>query len=143
MYKKDVTYENFLGETKTKTLYFNLSRKDLLNIVARYDHNEGGAEKFLRGVFNSGDAGKIMPVLEDIILNAYGWPTEDGEGFIKPKGDALEQFRNSAAFDEFYYWLFDPNAVDSDGVGKNLSEFLEKIMPKIPVEEKKQLPPGA
>lgn len=144
MYKKEVTYTNFRGEEKTKTLYFNLSRKDMLNIAAKYDHNEGGYQKFLKDVMASKDASKVMPIVEDIIVASYGVLTEDGEGFKHLKGEALEEFRDSAMFDEFYFWLF--GDADTDNPGARLSAFFEGVSPVIPGADTAAmqiLPPGA
>lgn len=101
MFKKTITYRDFNDKEQTKTLYFNLTRTEILEME---NSETGGYGEMIKKVVDSKDGATIMKVFKTIILKSYGVKTEDGEGF--DKGEELSKaFEHSAAFDALFIEL--------------------------------------
>lgn len=118
MLKKEITYEDFNGVTRTEDFYFNLTRTEL---AAMELDVPGGFSALLEGIIRSDNAVAVYEQLKVIIDKAYGVKSEDGRTFRKSE-QALEDFRTSEAYDELVYGMIE--GPDS------LSAFIEGIMPK-------------
>lgn len=99
MFRYDVKYEDYNGKTQEKTLWFNLSKGELLKMDLKYN-----LEKHLQEVSKSQDREKILETFEWIISTAYGEKSEDGQMFIKNQ-QVLDAFKQSPAYDEFLFDL--------------------------------------
>ena len=123
MLKLPVTYEDFNGETQTETLYFNLSKSELIELEVGV---EGGFAKMLDNIVKSENQKELVAQFKKLILLAYGVKSEDGKRFIK--SDQLrEEFSQTAAYNE----LFMKFATDD----KAAADFVNGIIPKDMVEE--------
>lgn len=94
MLKYDVTYENFDGEKETRTLYFDLGRRDLLKMP-------NGLVKRLEDTTPEEIAEDPLQVARDVIaivLLAYG--ERQGDRFVKSK-KISKRFEESLAFETF------------------------------------------
>jgi hypothetical protein len=117
MFKKTITYTDFNDQEQTKTLYFNLSKAEVIEMEVG---EAGGYGKMLKSVIDSKDAATIMKVFKQLILKSYGIKTPDGQGFTKSK-ELTEEFENSAAYSELFVEL----CTDA----KAASEFVSRILP--------------
>lgn len=95
MLRRDITYTNFDGVEVTDTLYFNLSKSEL--ILWQTSENGGLAEK-LQKMLNQKDGKLIMQTFYDILLKSYGEKSADGRRFIK-SDELSKAFSETPAFD--------------------------------------------
>lgn len=95
MLKRDVTYENFDGETVTDTLYFNLTRTELVELQVDY---EGGLDTVIERIVEAKDVKSIFSLFKRILVAAYGVKSDDGKRFIKNE-QLREEFTQTAAYD--------------------------------------------
>lgn len=127
MLKREITFEDFNGETVTEVHYFNLTKTELVELELDYS---GGIENNIMAIVEARDGKTLMKEFKKIILMAYGKKSEDGRRFVKT--DALrEEFTQTAAFDALFYEL----ATDEAAAAK----FIEGVIPKMNDEEKDQL----
>lgn len=101
MYKHVVKYEDYDGKPQEKTLWFNLSKGELLKMELKA---KNGLESTLREVSESKDRAKILEIFEWIIENAYGVKSDDGQRFVKNQ-EIIDSFKQSPAYDEFLFDL--------------------------------------
>ena len=118
MYKKTINYEDFNGNEREDTLYFNLSKTEIAEMEMSYP---GGYAKRLQDIGKSGDNKEIFDTFKSIVEKSYGVKSEDGRHFRKSP-EIVSDFISSAAFDQFMIDLL------SDG-GKTAAEFVNGIMP--------------
>lgn len=98
------TYTDFNGVEKTETFHFNLTKTELAKLALG---PAGGLEAMLQEIINESDTGRIMELVETIILMAYGKKTPDGR-FVKKDVDGhklSDDFAQSAAYDDFFMEL--------------------------------------
>lgn len=117
MLTKTITYEDFDGETRTETFYFNLSKAELAERQITYP---GGYAEYLDKIIESKDKTEIFKAFKDLILSSYGEKSEDGKRFIKSK-ELSEAFEQTGAYDELFMELF--------GDGNEAAAFVRGIMP--------------
>jgi hypothetical protein len=98
MFKHDITYENFNGETVTESFYFNLTSSEILELNASYD---GGLGSFIQRIIDTTDQRSLIAEMKKLILLSYGVKSDDGKRFIK--SDQLrEEFAQTAAYDTLF-----------------------------------------
>ena len=120
MYIKKISYEDFDGNKQVEDFYFNLTDTEINRINAQY---VGGLPYYINKIIRSGNTQQILPVLENLVLSAYGEKTMDGRRFIK--SDLLkEEFKQTMAYDTLIRELM------SDPTGKVFSDFLINTLPK-------------
>jgi len=118
--KKTVQYENFEGQQASETFYFHMSQAELLRWETELEPH-GGLGQYFTTVMESGDGGKIMALMEDLIARAVGRKSPDGSRFEKTE-EIRSDFRSSLAYDELFMGIVtDPEAA---------AEFLNGIVPK-------------
>lgn len=103
MLTRTVTFENLNGDTVTKDYYFNVTKRELLEMTKKWGANPA---EHLRNIAESKDVEKIVNVMDEFLLDAYGVPTADGEGFTK-NAQVREDFSNSLAYAELFEQLLD------------------------------------
>jgi len=118
MLKRDITYENFDGETVTETFYFNLSRFEIIDLQVGY---EKGLDAALRQIIRSEDHKGVVDIFKHIILAAYGVRSDDGRRFIKTD-ELREEFFQMPAYDALFMELM----MDTD----KAALFVRGIIPK-------------
>lgn len=118
MYKTTVEYEDFNGEKKKRTLYFNLSQSELTEL--KYESNGTLEEKIIE-IIGTKDRSEMMLLFTKIIKMAYGEKSEDGEYFIKNE-DVYNRFKYSNAYDAFIDTL-----ISNDD---ELANFIKHTLPK-------------
>jgi hypothetical protein len=118
MLKRDITYEDFNGETITETFYFNLTKTEIIELEVEY---KVGLEETIKAIIKAQDNKSLIAEFKKIVLLAYGVKSEDGRRFIK--SDKLrEEFSQSAAYDA----LFMDMATNEDSA----ANFIMGIIPK-------------
>lgn len=118
MLKKQITYENFDGDTVTETLYFHFSEPELMELEVEY---EGGLSRFIERLAESNDEKEILAIAKKLVLLSYGKKSDDGNRFVK--SDALrEEFEHSIAYSQMFMEI----ATDD----KKAAEFIKGIVPK-------------
>lgn len=117
MLKKDITYTDFDDNEVTETLYFNLTKAEL---VEKEVGETGGYANMLKRVVDSKDAATIMKVFKELILSSYGIKSEDGKSFKKSQ-EIRDDFENSAAYSEIFIDL----CTNADAA----IEFVTRVLP--------------
>lgn len=135
MLRKQVTYENFDGETVTETLYFNLSKAEILELNSKYD---GGVRGEIERAQDTGDNFAVYNFVKNFVLACYGEKSADGKRFVK-SDEIRDAFQQSQAFDEFLFGM-----LEADDNGAQVANFVRAVMPPKLVElmEKEQARKG-
>lgn len=98
MFKTKIKYTDFNGQEREETLYFNLSKSEMMEMELS---TQAGVEEMLRMMIATRDNAKIVQTYKDLILKSYGIKSEDGTRFIKTK-ELRESFEQSAAYDQLF-----------------------------------------
>lgn len=117
MFKKTVNYVDYNDQEQTRTLYFNLTKSEVIELETEVD---GGFTNMLKDLMDSKDGNKIMRIFKKLILKSYGIKTPDGQGFDKSE-EISRQFEHSAAYDA----LFTELCTNTEAA----IEFITKVMP--------------
>ena len=99
MYKKTVTYEDYLGNVRTEDLYFNLSKTELQDMQMSV---EGGLDKRLEKMIAAKNNVDVYNAFIDVVLKSYGELSPDGKYHLKEDEDGhklYKKFRQSPAYD--------------------------------------------
>ena len=124
MFQKEVTYNDlFTGETRKKTLLFNLTKKELMDFAANQQTND--LQAYIAKIQEDEDKGKMFNLFNDLVLSAYGERTEAG-GFIKKDREdnkLADVFETSEAYSNFIVEMLE------DPTGNSLNEFFAKVIP--------------
>lgn len=101
MLKRNITYEDFNGDTVTEVFYFNLSKSELMELELEY---KGGFGESIQRIIEAKDNKSLIAEFKKIILLSYGIKSDDGKRFIK--SDQLrEEFTQTAAFNSLFMEL--------------------------------------
>lgn len=117
MLKKVITYEDYDGNERQGTYYFNFNKNELVEMNFSL---EGGLENHLKKIIQTQDMSKLYQLVKDLVVKSYGEKSADGNRFIK-RPEIKEAFVETAAFDELMMSLMDPD---------ELSKFINGIMPQ-------------
>jgi hypothetical protein len=140
--KRNITYEDYNGNTVTETFYFNLTKTELLNWE---NSAEGGMSAVLQRIIDTKDVGEIVKHMQEIILKSYGVKSDDGKHFLK-SDDIRNNFEQSAAYDALFMELAtDDSAAVAFLMGampKGFAEQAQKELAKTPTPTPPPLPPS-
>jgi len=128
MLKKTVTYTDYDGNERTEEFFFNLNKAEVTEMELS---TEGGMEKMLKKIIESRDGKRIIEVMKDIVLRAYGEKSPDGRRFIK-----TPEMREAFSQTEAYVNVFMELATDA----KAASDFVRGILPPVPADTAASLP---
>lgn len=118
MLKRDITYEDFEGNTLTETFYFNVSKPELIELEVEV---AGGFSEWMQRIIKAEDYQTIIKEFKRFVLFAYGQKSEDGKRFIK--SDQLrEEFSQTNAYNVLFMEL-----AQDDGAA---ADFVLGVMPK-------------
>lgn len=98
MLAKEIKYVDFLGQERTETFHFNLSKSEVLKMELGVS---GGLTRLIKTLLAEQNSPKLIDLYEKIILDSYGVISPDGRQFIKN-----EEVRNSFAQTDAYNQLF-------------------------------------
>lgn len=122
MYAKTIKYEDYNGNTREETFYFNLSKAELIDLEWR---TPGGLENYMRSIMSRMDGQALADTFKMLIEKSYGVKDPEGRRFIKNE-QVLKNFTETEAYVELYVQL----ATDD----KAAAEFVNGIFPKEAVE---------
>lgn len=115
MLKQNVTYKNlFTDEEVTETLYFNLSKAEIINLMLEEDDYLAN----LQTIGKDSEVKELLKVVKDLIRRSYG--IKDGDRFRK-SDIIVDDFMTSEVYSTFIFDLF------TDPV--KTAAFVEKVMP--------------
>lgn len=114
MIKQEITYTDFNGVEQTTNVYFNLTKREAMNIGL--NKNEGlmkdltEASEMFKNIKNIDDLNDdeknniiktIVKIIDVIVEASYGIRSEDGAKFIKNK-ENTEEFMSSLVYDSLF-----------------------------------------
>lgn len=121
----------FNDEVTTQTLYFNLSRREMMDFVKKYDGINSFRE-YLESAKNADDVYTIVEFIDDVLGSAYG--ERQGERFVKS-----EVIRDNFLNGPLYEALFEKMLSDGRfAVDLLTGVFPEKIMEQVKRDEEFQ-----
>lgn len=127
MFKTEIEYTDYNGNQRKDTLYFNLSKAEMMEMELS---TTAGVEEKLRMLIATKDNATIVKTFKDLVLKSYGIKSEDGTRFIK--NDRLrEEFEQSEAYSEMFMKLISDNEFQAkfiNGIisGVNMPEMKEE-----------------
>ena len=117
MLKKEIAYEDFLGNKQNESFFFNLTKTELTELEVKYPGGFGG---YLQKIAAEQNAEKMYDVVKELVLKSYGEISLDGKKHLKSE-EKRKEFECHAAFDA----LMSELTTDAD----KMSEFVLGIMP--------------
>nr|DAK23131.1 MAG TPA: hypothetical protein [Caudoviricetes sp.] len=121
----------FNDEITTQTLYFNMSRREMMDFVKKYDGINSFRE-YLNSAKTAEDVYAIVEFIDDVLGSAYG--ERQGERFVKS-----EVIRDNFLNGPLYEALFEKMLNDGNfAVDLLTGIFPEKIMEKVKKDEEFQ-----
>lgn len=99
MLSKQITYYDLNGGQVTETLHFNLTTVEIARLKLQISPDKDLAE-YIQGLVDSEDFFRLIMILADVALEAYGEKSVDGKRFVK-NAEIRENFKNSVAYAEF------------------------------------------
>ena len=132
MLKQTISYTDYNDQPKTVDLYFNLTKieaTDLFDLLPKMQHFVDitqGAQRDLTMEETKG----MLEIIKALIQLSYGKRSDDGELFEKTP-EIFNNFKSSAAYDEFVFGLFEDVEV--------LNNFVAGVMPRGLIEKAEAL----
>lgn len=120
MYKKEITYNDFDGNERTESFYFNLTNSEITKMELS---TKGGLDAYIKKIAEAQDTPKIIQLFEDLIDASYGEKSIDGKHFRKSQ-EILDDFKSTEAYSILYMEL----ASNTEAA----TEFVNGITPKEP-----------
>lgn len=121
----------FNDEITTQTLYFNMSRREMMDFIKKYDGINSFRE-YLNSAKSAEDVYSIVEFIDDVLGSAYG--ERQGERFIKS-----EVIRDNFLNGPLYEALFEKMLNDGNfAVDLLTGIFPEKIMEQVKKDEEFQ-----
>lgn len=121
----------FNDEITTQTLYFNMSRREMMDFVKKYDGINSFRE-YLNSAKTADDVYAIVEFIDDVLGSAYG--ERQGERFVKS-----EVIRDNFLNGPLYEALFEKMLNDGNfAVDLLTGIFPEKIMEQVKKDEEFQ-----
>lgn len=124
MYKQEIKYTNFNGEEQKATAWFNLNRREVLDIATQYAPRSADLKEVANVITDGGDLHKQFKFIDNVILSAYGERDADGITF-KKSPEIRENFANSVIYDALFNTLLTDEATMRafiDGVPQDQSK---------------------
>lgn len=117
----NLEYEDFDGQTKTKELSFNMTKRDLVMLQGS---KKGGIESFYEEALKNEDTEAILGFFEDYIKRAYGEKVTSEDGTIRfAKSTKIsEAFSQTAAYAELIFKLMSDEEFQT--------KFMNGVLPK-------------
>ena len=135
MLKKTITYEDFNGDTRTETFYFNLTKTEL----ATLEYSKGGGlSEWIKRAVEAKDGKTILATFEEIVKATYGIKSPDGKTFQKSEA-IFNEFKGTNAYDQLYMEL----VTDADKAADFIIQCMPKELQGKATEEMKKVDGGA
>lgn len=120
MFKDTITYTDYNGTERTKDLYFNISRAEIIELEMT---TPGGLERRMTKIYNEKNTVEIMKFLKFLIVKSYGEKDPTGDRFVK-NHEIVDSFLQTEAYSEFMMKLMSDTEF--------MVEFMLGIMPDAP-----------
>lgn len=117
MLKREISYTDFNGNSRTDTAYFHLSKSEIGRMQVKMD---GKYIDHLKMLVQGQHVEELYDIFYNLILDSYGEKSDDGTRFIKTP-EKRAAFEQSIAFDT----LFSELISDMD----NMAEFTKRVIP--------------
>lgn len=101
MLTKKIKAEDFEGNLREETFYFNLSKSELTKMELSIN---GGLSSLLQRIAETQDIKEVKNLLEQFIDMSYGVKSLDGRKFEKSE-EALKDFKSTNFYDELFMEL--------------------------------------
>ena len=124
MFKKTVTYKDYNNVERTETFHFHFSEAEILDMEMSV---EGGFAERIQKIIDANEQTKLMQVIKQFVIDAYGVKSEDGKRFIKNETVKAE-FLESPAYSKIWMELVTNDRMAAD--------FINEV---IPADMKEQL----
>ena len=95
MFRTEIQFNDFLGNEKKATLYFNLSEQEVIELVQK---DPMFSSDYMSYVVAEQDIMKMFDIVRKIVALSYGTPSEDGNYFRKSP-EITNDFLQSAMYD--------------------------------------------
>lgn len=128
MIKQTVNYTDFDGNEQEETLYFNITKTEMTDMLDFKDDLEA-LSKRLSGperVLDDKDVKDILSVVKRLARDSYGIRSEDGKRF-KKSPEIWQEFTETAVYDAWMFGMFENPTKAFD--------FMTGILPQDLVEE--------
>lgn len=106
MYKKDITYNDFNGVTRTESHYFNLMESEIAEMELE---TIGGLEQLINKIINTNNTKELVELFKKVIKKSYGVKSADGRKFEKSE-EIFKEFEQTNAYSKLFMEL----ATDAD-----------------------------
>lgn len=117
MLRRDVSYTDFNGNSRTETVYFHLSKTEIGRMQVKMD---GKYIDHLKMLVEGKHVEQLYDIFYNLILDSYGEKSEDGSRFVKTP-EKRAAFEQSIVFD----MLFSELITDMD----KMADFTKKVIP--------------
>lgn len=112
MFKQNIEYVDFNGNSRKEDFYFHLSSPEVIRLEAEIGEPIDVHTQKLAASMKLAD---LLSFLEKMILSSYGRKTTDGKSFYKSK-ELREEFEHSQAYADFFEMLIkDPELAKKFG----------------------------
>ena len=136
MFKKDFEYTDYNGNKKTATYWFSLEKDEMLKLEIG---NYGGLENTMKRMLDEKEPGKVLDLMEDIILSAVGEVSPNGESFYKNEKIRNDFKQTKVCHDLLFELMSNQDALRNFILGAIPSDLSARIME----EEAKEVSSGA
>ena len=126
MLTKKIKAEDFDGNIREETFYFNLSKSELAKMELSVN---GGLSSLLQKISETQDAVEVKNLLEKVIDMSYGVKSLDGRKLEKTE-EALKDFKSTNFYDELFMELI------SDA--NKTADFINAVVPTDVSEKAKE-----
>lgn len=124
MLTKVIKYKDFSGQDREGTIYFNLTRSELIRWLIT---DEGLIQRL--ETIQSRSGREIIDEFDGIIKKSFGVRSEDGKRFIK-NDEVYNDFVQTALYDEFFMQI----VTDPD----EARVFMNKLLPQELIQQAQQ-----
>lgn len=115
---KKIKFVDFLGKVREAEYFFNLSEAEAYKLDLK---TTGGLERKLKNMTEKQDIPAFASMLDKMILDSYGYISDDGVSFVKD-AENTKRFEQSNAYNELFKELITN--------GDACIEFIKGILPQ-------------
>lgn len=118
MFVKEITYEDYAGNTRTETVRFQLTKAEIMELAYSV---KGGFVAAAQKIINDGNEPEMFSNFKKIIAIAYGEVSDDNRRFMKSP-ELSKAFMETPMYDILFEEL-----TTKEGA---LNNFIEQLVPK-------------
>lgn len=108
MLTRTVTYKDFDNNDKTKTLHFNLTKMQLMDLEMKTEPGKDKISERVKAVQTATEFNEVFELFDDLLKASYGIrkTDEDGDDYFDQDPKLWDKFRKSPAYDELMFGTF-------------------------------------